>query len=387
MVDDPKNGADIVGSTKVLRVLHIIGNLNRGGAETMLVALLKRLQNSEVQSDVCVFTEQKDDYEDEVKSLGCRVVKCKLGKNIFSFMWRLYRLLKKARYDVVDSNMLLFSGICLTVANCSGVPKRVSHLHNTIDTREAGKSTLFRQMYRKIMMAAMSKYATDIVGVSKDVLDFWMGPNWRNNPKVHLRYNGIDTTLYHCQSDPDWLKREFDIPSGYKTVVHVGRFTPQKNHSKVVNVAQSYLAEYRETCFILAGRGPLRNEIEASVKAKGLASNFRFVGSRPDIPRIMKSADAFLFPSAWEGLGVVVVEAVAAGLPMVVSDLPAIREIFDICGSGRLLPADAPDIEWAAALEKAVNTPRQEQWLAELENSALSIEKASETLLSIYRGN
>lgn len=371
-----------IDNGKILHVLHMMGAMNVGGAESALLSLLGRLKDAHVHSDICVFSDRVGGYESQIIGFGYKVVRCKLSKNIFSFILRFYLLLKRRHYDVVDSNMAHFSGICLLVARLAGVPKRVNHFHNTSDV---GKNSMLRRIYKKIMVASILRNATNIVGVSKDVLGYWVGPDWHNNPKISLRYNGLDTTAYHCQPDPDWLRNEFSIPLCYKIVVHVGRFIPQKNHSKLVEIAATYLQQYADTCFILVGEGVLRPGIEGLVSRKGLEDRFRFAGVRRDVFRIMKNADAFLFPSVWEGFGIVVAEAIAAGLPMVVSDLPAIREIFAICGSAEMLSPQASSIEWAQALKRAIDMPRQMQWLDQLENSCLSAKEAAKTLLEIYR--
>lgn len=372
--------------TRRLRVLHHIGTLNCGGAETRLMELCRnRISNRDnIHFDFCVSKDEEYYYEAEAKSLGSQVLRCKSPRILPLFAWRFYRLLKQHKYDVVHCHLLLFAGVCLTVAKWAGVKKRIAHLRNMCGSE---KKSLVRRIYEKLMANLTLKNATNIIAISEGVATMWFGKEWEDNPKIKLIYNGLDTAPFHCASEPDWLKREFDIPSGYKTVLHVGNVRPQKNHPKVISVAQSYLAEHSKSCFILVGDGALRREIENSVRAKGLADKFRFVGVRPDVPRIMMSADAFLFPSAWEGLGGVVVEAVAAGLAMVVSDLPPIREIFGICGSGHVLALDAPDSEWAVALEKAVNSPRQHQWLNDLENSPFFIDNAWQNLLAVYRGD
>jgi len=372
-----------MNNNKAIQVLHIMGRMGRGGAESRLMELLRKLKNSQVHSDICIFSDQIGDYIPEVVNLlDSKVLRCRLSKNIFSFIWRLYRLLKQGRYDVVDSNLLLFSGTCLAVAKWAGIPKRVAHIHNTSDSKT---TTLFRRLYRYLMLRSISKNATDIIGVSNAVLKSWFGDDWQDNPKIHMIYNGLDTTAFHCQPDLDWLKHEFDVPSGYKTIIHVGSFVPQKRHSKLVEIAATYLEQYPDTCFILVGAGFLMSGIKELVSKRSLEDKFRFAGLRTDVPKIMKSADALLFPSGWEGLPGVIQEAVAAGLPMVVTDLPGTREVLAVCGRAEILSVDASNDEWAAALKKAVDTPKQTKWLEQVEGSDFAINNALKKLLYVYR--
>jgi glycosyltransferase involved in cell wall biosynthesis len=122
------------------------------------------------------------------------------------------------------------------------------------------------------------------------------------------------------------------------------------------------------------------------VQQKGINAKVRFAGIRSDTARILKSADALLFPSVSEGLPGVILEAVAAGLPIVASDLPGIREIIEICGSAELLSISAPDTEWAGALGRALEAPRRQNELKELENSPFAVRNAWKKLLAVYSG-
>jgi glycosyltransferase involved in cell wall biosynthesis len=271
----------------------------------------------------------------------------------------------------------------MTLAKWARVKKRVAHFRNVIDPR---KISIWDRITRKLTTYLISRNATDIIGITKAVLKNWFGQDWQKKPKIHQIYNGIDVDAFHCDPDPAWLKQEFDIPSEYKTVVHVGTFRPEKNHAKLISIVQEYLVQQGNTSFILVGDGALRPAIEASAKTKGISDRFRFVGVRGDVARIMRSTDAFLFPSKSEGLGNVVLEAVAAGLPMVVSDLEPVREVLEICGFAEVLSVDAPDAEWAGALGRALEAPRRQEELKELENSPFAVHNAWKNLLAVYSG-
>lgn len=368
---------------KSQRILHVVGGMDAGGIEIMLMVLLRKLQHTEMKSDLCVFNEKVGLFEPEVISLGCGIKRCILSKNVLSFAWKLYRLLRKEKYDIVDSNVLLFSGVCLSIARLAGVPKRVAHLHNS---RDGKKSSLWRRICRRLLVASIKLNATHIVGVTGSALEAWLGKEWHHNSKISIRYDGLDLAPFECQRDSVWLKTEFDVSENFKTVIHVGRFEPQKNHIKLVQIANSYITEIDDNvCFICIGDGSLKKEIEEVVRRKGLEKYFRFAGVRTDVPRIMKAADAFLFPTAWEGFGVVVVEAIAACLPMVVTDLPAIQEIINICNVGNAMPLDAKDRAWAEKLKKAIDMPNDESWFERVSLSPFTVDMAVQTLLNIYR--
>jgi len=364
-----------------LRVLQIIGGMNAAGAESRLMELYRALDRDQVQFDFLVFHDSVADYEPEILSLGGTVIHIP-HKNIVRFAWRLFRLIRKRRYHVVDCSVLYFSGISLMIAKWAKVRKRVFHIHNTEDDR---RTTICRSAYRMLMMRLILRYSTDIVGVSKAVLRRWFGEEWRLKPLVCLRYNGLDINPYKCKADPVWLRQEFSIPQNFDVVIHVGRFNRQKNHLKLTEIAIKYIARFPNTCFLLVGDGPLRAKIEEIVRDSTLSSWFRFAGVRSDVPMLLKSVDALLFPSLFEGLPGVIQEAVAAGLPMVTSDLPEIREVLEACeSSAEMLNVDVPGEQWVMPLKRAVDTPKHEEWLNQFEDSPFSVKNALNKLIKIY---
>ena len=367
---------------KPLKVLHVVTVMDCGGVETRLMELMRHIDREKVRFDFCVHKNRKGYFDDEVKALGGRIINCGPLKNLPMFCLRFYRMLKLSDYDVVHSHVPTFSAVCMTLAKWAGVKKRIAHFRNVTDPRD---TSFVDYVIRKAITRAILRNATDIIGITKAVLQSWFGKNWNQNKKICPIYNGINTKLYHCPPEPEQLKAEFNIPADHKIVVHVGRFHPQKNHVKLVSIAETFLAENDKVCFVLVGSGELKEQIEELVKTKGLDNNFRFAGVRDDVPRIMKASDVLLFPSAWEGLGGVIQEAIAAGLPMVASRLAPIQEVLEICGSAELIPVEAPDSQWAKALDRAVEKPRQLQWLKELEASPFNIENAWQNLLAVYQ--
>ena len=371
-----------LGSDK-LKVLQVVSVLNRGGAETRIMELMQNMDREKIHFDFLVHQKRPGHYEKQVISSGSKVMRCGALRLLPLFCWRLYRLLKRSNYDIVHAHTLTFSAVCLTVAKWAGVKKRIAHFRNMYGSQN---KTFIAGICRNILLKLILKNATHIIGNTRAVNEIWFGPNWPDNPKIHMIYNGIDTAQFHCESDSSWLKEQFQIPAEHKTVVHVGTFRPQKNHARIIGTAKAYLADNPDTCFVFVGDGALRNDIENLAKQKGINTNVRFAGIRSDAARILKSADALLFPSLSEGLPGVILEAMAAGLPIVASDLPSIREIIEICGSAELLSINAPDAEWVQALAKAIDKPRQPQGLDQIENSPFALSNSWRQLLNIYCG-
>lgn len=377
MLQDQNNDAEKRNMQKLLKVLHVVTVMDCGGAETRLMELMQHIDREKVQFDFCVHKDRKGYYDDEVKALGGKIVNCGPLKNLPMFCLRFYKMLKQSDYDVVNSHVPTFSAVCMTLAKWAGVKKRIAHFRNV---HEAQNNAPVTRIIKNIVL----NNATDIIGITKNLLQTWFGEDWEKDPKIHLVYNGIDTRPFDRPPEPEQLKAEFNIPADHKIIVHVGRFHPLKNHVKLVNIAEVFLAENDKTCFVLVGDGELKGQIEELVKSKGLDSKFRFAGIRDDIARIMKGADVLLFPSIWEGLPGVILEAIAAGLPMAASKLEPILEIVEICGSAELVPVEAPDKQWAKALAKVLQMPHQPQWLQDIEKSTFSLQHSWQHLLSVY---
>lgn len=328
MLQDQNNDAEKRNMHKPLKVLHVVTVMNCGGAETRLMELMQYIDREKVQFDFCVHKDRKGYYDDEVKALGGKIVNCGPLKNLPMFCLRFYKMLKQSDYDVVHCHVPVFSAVCLTLAKKAGIRKTVAHFRSV---HEYQKKTLLNILIRKSLINIILRNSTDIIGITNAALQTWFGPEWQKKPNIHMVYNGINTAPFHEDPDQAWLKHEFDIPADHKTVVHVGTFRPEKNHAKLVRIAKTFLADKPNTCFIFIGDGALKKDIETIVRTYGIEQNCRFAGVRNDVPKIMKSADAFIFPSLSEGLPGVILEAIAAGLPIVASNLAPILEVLEIC--------------------------------------------------------
>jgi glycosyltransferase involved in cell wall biosynthesis len=139
---------------------------------------------------------------------------------------------------------------------------------------------------------------------------------------VRVVHYGIDPTPFEpLPKDRNLLRDRVGLPRDCLLIGHVGRFDVQKNHRFLVEIFGSLAARLPTARLVLVGDGPLRPQIEQLVRAKGLENHVFFLGVRSDVPEIMGCLDVFLFPSQYEGLGIVLIEAQMAGVPCVVSNV------------------------------------------------------------------
>jgi glycosyltransferase involved in cell wall biosynthesis len=160
-------------------------------------------------------------------------------------------------------------------------------------------------------------------------------------------------------ADPSELKRSLRIPDALRLVVSVGRLVPQKHHA----LALRAIASTPDVAYVIVGDGPLRNDLAALAGELSIADRVRFVGARRDAVSIVAAADLFVLSSRWEGLPLVVLEALAAGTPVVATDVRGVRELVTHERTALLAPDNAHAL--AAALRRLLDDQRLAESLRE----------------------
>jgi len=320
---------------KALSVLHVVGGMNRGGVETWLMHVLRHIDRERFQMDFLVHTTQECAYDEEIRALGAKIIPCLHPRRPWIYARNFKRILREdGAYDVVHSHVHHYSGHVLRLAHQAGVPVRIAHSHNDTSALQA-KARLLRRSYLALMKRWIARHATVGLAASRRAVADLFGRDWESDPRWRILYYGVDFTPFHADVDPAAVRAELGIPMDAFVVGHVGRFAEQKNHALLVDIATEATKWEPRTPVLLVGDGPLRPDIERQVAQAGLAERVIFAGIRPDVPRIMLGAmDLFLFPSLFEGLPLALVEAQAAGLPCVFSDVVSEEADVVIVGAG-----------------------------------------------------
>ena len=303
-----------------MRILHVIGGLDRGGAETWLVQVLRHINREKYQMDFLVHTTKPCAYDEEVKSLGSRIIPCLSPSNPVAYAYNFRRVLKAyGPYDCVHSHVHHFSGYVMLLAAMAGVPVRIVQSHTA--HIESNANTV-RKAYLELSKALVRNFSTKGVAVSALAGDSLFPADWKQNDRWSVLPLGIDLKPFEPEVDGTELRKRLHIPPDAFVVGHVGRFVEAKNHKFFFQIARSLAHVEPRAFFLLVGDGPLRPAIEASVKEAGMSNRFLFTGVRDDIPALMIGAmDVMLFPSLHEGFALAVMESQAAGLPCLISDV------------------------------------------------------------------
>jgi glycosyltransferase involved in cell wall biosynthesis len=359
-----------------MRILHVLGGLNRGGAETWLVQILRHIDKAKYHFDFLVHTDQPCAYDDEVRSLGARIIPCLSPSDPVRYARNFLRILAEVGpYDVVHSHVHRFSGYVLTLARLGGVPVRIAHSH--LSDKEVDN----RELYQLAMANLLKIGATAGLGVSEKAAVSLFGKDWQADPRWRVSHLGIDLEPFSGPVDSHRVRAELGIPEHAFVIGHVGRFFPQKNHTFLLDIAKHVCATNDEAMFVLVGDGPLRNVMEIKAEKLGISRYVKFMGARDDVVRLMRGLmDVLLFPSLYEGLPLVLVEAQAAGLHCFIADtISAETDIFPELIT-RLSLADGA-YTWAESMIKA---PLAEASFQPDAMGHFSIDAAVDRLCSAY---
>ena len=368
-----------------IRVLQVVRAMNRGGVETWLMHVLRRIDRPRVAIDFLVEDPQPGSYDAEILGLGSAIIRCHGHGRPLRYGRRVQSALSQhGPYQVMHSHVHLFSGYMLWLAHRTGIPTRIAHAHSVV-TSAPGQNAMVRGVYRAAMRTLISRHATQGLAASGEAACSVYGRHWSRDPRWRILHCGIDLQPFARPADRLALRARLGFPAQALVVGHVGRFVEQKNHDLVIDAFSELLELHPGAHLLLVGEGVLRARIEARVAALGLSARVLFAGERDDIADLMTGAmDVFLFPSRHEGLGLALVEAQAAGLHCVVAaNVPAEA---DLCPwLIQRLPLQAGHGAWARALAKAasadVDRPRA---LAAVATSSFNIETGITALVSLY---
>jgi glycosyltransferase involved in cell wall biosynthesis len=367
------------------RILHVVPSLERGGIELWLMQVLQTINRDRYEMDFLVLNASSGPLESELRSLGSQVVTSRQPRKPWR-LWSDFANMSRIHgpYDVVHSHVHHLSGLIMRMAARHRVPIRIVHSHN--DTRPAEADASWRrQLYLRTMKRWIRRDATHRVAASRIAAEDLFGHGWIADPRCQILLYGLDFSPFASQGRRAETRQALGLPENALVIGHVGWFQRRKNHAFVLDIAAELFAREKRAWLLLVGEGELMPTIKSRAQQLRIADRVVFTGTRSDIPLLMRAMDAFLFPSHHEGLGLVLLEAQADGLPCVLSeDLP--HEADVVPSLMHRLPLTAPAAHWAECLlQVAGKAPiSRESALQALSESEFSIHRSVARLLQVY---
>lgn len=339
-------------TTPQTRVAHIIGTLDRGGAETVALDVCRALPASDVHQTFVTLGGREGSLADEFRASGAAVTECPLAPAA-TFPFRLWRQLRALRPDVVVSHVSLVSGFVLLIALLAGVRRRVARMHSEGDGRGP------RPVRRALLRAGIGLFATDVVGVTRAALTF--AGRRGLSTRYRVLHNGVNLNRLGM-SNRAAARGRLGLPVDATVLVHIGRCSPEKNRPFLLAVHRAAQALDRgpDVRLLVVGPGGTADLVEADPTVVG-DHTVSMLGERRDIGTVLAAADVLLLPSVREGLPGVVLEALACGVPVLATDLSTLREVGGVVEGLTLLPLAAGERRWAEVAVELCGLPETQR--------------------------
>lgn len=334
------------------RMLCVVGGvMNTGGAETFLMKIYRKLDKRKYQIDFCVCKPEKAFYDDEIQSMGGRIIRTvEKSKSPFKSFYSIYKIVKTGNYKyVMRLSQHALSALDMVAARLGGAEVIVFRSSNSMTTK-SGISFRLHQLFK-----FLPNLIADVkIAPSSLAAEFMFGKTNVEKGNVLLLNNGIPLEDFTFSGESrDEIRKKLDI--GEQLLLgHIGRFSNQKNHKELISIFSEVLKYNPNAHLMLVGDGNLKQEVKNQVEKLGLKERVHFMGVRKDIPELLSAMDVFVFPSFYEGMPNTVIEAQANGVPCVIAD--TITPEVKMCENVALLPLGNSKI-W---VEKIIHLKRME---------------------------
>lgn len=310
-----------------IRVVQILENMDNGGVETVVMNYYRNIDHSKIQFDFIVSENSSIPQKEEILKMGGRIYTVPSYKKIFKYMKALKQIFQNNNYTIVHSHLNTMSVFPLYVAKKCNIKIRISHSHTQANYQEFLKSLL------KEILRHFSKIFSNVYfACSKEAAIYQFGKKSVLNDKVYILNNAIDNDNFKFDiTKRNEMRKKYNIDEDTQVYFHVGRFEKQKNHIFLIKIFQKIHLKNNNTKLVLVGNGKELNNIKNLVYRLGLSDSVIFTGSVENPADYYFMADVFYFPSLYEGLGMVLIEAQCSGLQCVAStNVPKSSKISDL---------------------------------------------------------
>lgn len=300
----------------MIRVLQVIGSLNSGGSQSMIMNIYRNIDKEKIQFDFIVDRPNELLYAKEIEKLG--------GKIYILPQYKIYNHAKFKKcwndffkehneYKIIHGHVRSTASIYLKIAKKYGLCT-IAHSHSTSN----GKG--FVAIIKKILQYKIRYVADYFMGCSKEANEWLYGKKIANSERCIILHNAIDVEKYIYNEDiRNKSRKELNIEENEMVIGNIGRFSYMKNHKFLIDIFER-LCKTENCKLLLVGDGELKNDIQNMIINKHLENKVILTGVRSDVNEILQAMDIFVMPSIFEGLPVTLVEAQVSGLPCLISE-------------------------------------------------------------------
>jgi glycosyltransferase EpsF len=327
---------------KKIRILYVLGAFTiSGGVESMVENIIKNIDHEKFQIDFLLFNGADHSKIDSLMEYDLKIYYIDtIKKGIIKFIYNTYRILKNNKYDIIHTHINEVGFFSLLAGVLAGTPVRICHSHNT---KFSNQKLIFAF---KSLLKLVSNYKFACSEAAGKAL-------FGNNANFTVIKNAIDAKKYlYKKQVSNKVRKSLGIENKF-VIGHVGRFANQKNHMFILKVFKEVVKVKENSVLLLIGDGELKDKIYNEVKRINLEKNVIFLGARKDVHELLQGMDVFLFPSHYEGLAIVLIEAQCASLPCFVSDVVT-REV-EISNLINFISLDKEPSYWANKILSYLN--------------------------------
>lgn len=355
-----------------IKIVHVVGGLHSGGVEAVIYNYFSHMNMNKFEVHIISNSPSVDECEKQFKDLGCIIhVLPERRKDFFGNLKQTWKIFKEYRFDILHSHMNLNSFYHMFLGLLAGIKVRIAHSHlvefpsGTISRLTASVKKLLNKMFANAYFACGESAGKYMFG----------------NAKVHILKNSINVNSFLYN---DAIRNEFRKKLGISDklcIGHVGRFTEQKNHHMILDIFRELSEINTNAVLMLIGTGELENDIRNKVNEYNLKDKVMFLGVKNDIYNYYQAMDAFLFPSTYEGLGIVLIEAQSASLPCIASDVvPNEVKITELV---EFLPLNLSAKKWAEKINSLEYNERTNR-TSQIVSAGYEINSAAQELEDWY---
>lgn len=326
--------AETAGSRRRIRVAQVITSVVLGGGGQFISALARSIDRESFEMDVyCVL--EGGEWVDYLRSLGFRVEVFPIcrERGLLRYdlrLWlRLARELRLGRYDIVHTSLFRADLVGAVAARVTGNRIVIKTLHN-MGTR--------KRRYHRTVDTLLNRITRRVVCVSETQRQALIGREGLRTDNTLTIRNGVQADRMARSVNRSLVAASVGLDPNRPIVGTVGRLIQEKGHTWLVKAMPEIARRHPAVQFLIVGDGPLRQALELEIGALGRLPVV-ITGLRPDVPELLGIMDVFAFPSLSEGLPIAALEAMAAGVPLACSDIPALQEIVTHRQTGLIFAA------------------------------------------------
>lgn len=362
-----------------IRILHMIGSLGIGGSQAFVMNIYRKIDRDKMQFDFIVDTPKNNHYVSEIEGLGGKVYYFPKfnGKNLSKVRrtWKNF-FSEHKEYKVLHSHVRSYASIYLPVARNAGV-KTIIHSHNNSN----GSGMI---AFGKYLLQLPLRFQADYyMACSKAAGEWLFGKKICNSERFQVVKNAINTSDYvFNEQNRKLIRAEFGLTDEF-VLGYLARVTEQKNPLFVVDVMKELITINPHSILLFVGDGELLNAVRERVQQLGISDSVIFTGARTDVGSLLAAMDCYILPSIWEGLGISLIEAQAAGLPCICSN--GIQDEAIVTNLVKCYPLNIGAEKWASEIADINMIVGRENMSASIKQAGFDIDETVNVLQEIYK--